>query len=170
MLVVVSQQRENVFFSLGTIFITADFSSQWLLSFCQKHSCVSQTFLVTFWAWNRGCSLTVRHLFWALIDTGLRSCVRPFSISFNPLISALLEKSHFNNWYGISIPLQNWLQWCMWLISSLHHATKRKNSWCQCLTVSSTVNTWTANFVHGIIKSLIQEQVFLCSEASHTSR
>ena len=167
MLVEVSQKRENVFFLLGTIFITAYFSSQWLLSFCHKHSCVSQTFLVTFWALNWGCSLTVRHLFWALIGTNLRSWVWPFSISFNLLIFALLKKSHSNNWYGISIPLQNnWLQCCLRLISSLHHATKRKNSWCQYLTVSSTVDTWTANFVHGIIKSLIQQQVFLCSEAS----
>ena len=52
---------------------------------------------------------------------------------------------------------------CSWQIwqRSFHHKTNRENSQRKCLTVSLTVNTWTANFVYSIIKSFIQQQVFL---------
>ena len=48
---------------------------------------------------------------------------------------------------------------CSWQIwqRSFHHKTNRENSQRKCLTV----NTWTANFVYSIIKSFIQQQVFL---------
>lgn len=36
----------------------------------------------------------------------------------------------------------------------------------QCLTVSLTLDTWMANFVHEIVKSLVQQQVFIQSMAS----
>jgi len=47
---------------------------------------------------------------------GLGSLVWPFSTSFNPLMSALLEKLH-SIWYATSIPLQNWLQCCIQLVN-----------------------------------------------------
>lgn len=47
---------------------------------------------------------------------GLGSLVWPFSTSFNPLISALLEKLH-SIWYATSILLQNWLQCCIQLVN-----------------------------------------------------
>lgn len=101
----------------------------------------------------------------------LGSYVWPFSICFNSLISAWLEKLN-SNWYGISFPCkgacsQHYVV-CRWQIQqgSLCYITNEENSWCKCLIVSLTVNTWTANFVHEIIKFLFQQQVFLQSVVS----
>ena len=61
------------------------------------------------------------HLFWELLNAWFGIEVWPFSISFNPLISPLLEKLQSNNWYGISIPLQSKAKhkrslFCHWLL------------------------------------------------------
>ena len=64
------------------------------------------------------------------------------------------------------MPLQSFLQCCLQPVNSLHHVTNCENSQCKCIPVSLTVNTWTANFVNGIIKSLVQQQVFLKSVVS----
>ena len=106
---------------------------------------------------------------------GLGSLSLTFRSLFKQIINiiTLLKKLHSNYWYGISIPLQSGLQcflsWQIWRKYFQHG----RELWELVRQVvhfySDFLNTWTANFDHGIIfiiKPLVQQQVFLQSLAS----